>query len=146
MSYSPDQIAIATESFGFWKSTGLPWVSCIGMLAMEDGETSFNPHAVGDRDKAFGPFQWHQDRIDAIKAGCGIDVKTASHLDQLKGAQYELKYGWYKHVWSLLLTVTTISGAVMIGVSDYEQSGSQGRDITRRAALAQHWATVFPNS
>lgn len=59
-------------------------------------ESGINPGARGDKNKAgeytaFGKFQWHQDRVDKIKAGAGIDVKTAGDDDQTKAALWELR-------------------------------------------------------
>jgi len=144
MVYSAAQIAVATESFAFWKASGLPWVSRIGMLAQEDGESSFDPKAIGDKGAAFGPFQPHQDRVDEIEKGSGFDVKTGSHLDQLIGAYWEMKVGWYKHVWPLLMAASTLEEAVTIGVQKFEQSANQAADIARRTALASDLATLFP--
>lgn len=115
-------------------------------MANESGETSFNFKAVGDHDEAFGSFQWHSDRINEMIRGCGIDVRTANHAQQLDAAFYELTEGWYKKVWPLLLSATTLAQAVTVGVEDYEQSASQTSDIAKRGVIAAYLATVFPES
>lgn len=145
MSYSDTQIATARESFKFWKVAGLPRVSCLAAVGDENGESSFVFDVVGDHGEADGSFQIHADRRAEIKSGCGIDMHTASHLDQLKGVQWEMKYGWYKTVWPLLLAATTIDEAVTIFVEKFEQSAAQASDIAKRTAFANYWATVFPD-
>lgn len=134
---------IARESFDFWSPLVRLPVHAFAFLGNEDGETSFRPHVIGDHGEAFGPFQWHATRADAIKAGCGIDVRTAPHLDQLKAAHFEMTAGWYRRVWPTLMATETVENAVRVLVHEYEQSGSQARDIVRRVALAQGWQRAF---
>ncbi|HUB63886.1 MAG TPA: phage tail tip lysozyme [Methylocella sp.] len=141
--YSPEQIAVAAESWKYWKGVGLDDVHAAAWLGNEDGETSFNPRAIGDRGEAFGPAQDHLMRVLAIKQGCGIDIRTAPHLDQLEAIFWEVSQGTYKHVWTKVKATETLQAAVAILVQDYEQSGDQTRDIARRTVLATYWLGQF---
>lgn len=137
--------AVAKESFNFWKGTGLPYVSAIGAVADEQGESSFRvPAQVGDDGTAFGPFQHHMARILAIKMGTGIDMRTATHIEQLQGAYWEMTKGTYRRVWPKLTAAKTLEDAVAVFVVDYEESASQQSDITKRLGFAEYWATQFP--
>ena len=82
--------AVRRESYQFWTSKGYTPAQASGLVANEERESGFNPHAVGDHGQAMGPFQHHADRRELIKQGTGIDIATASHLDQLKAAEWEL--------------------------------------------------------
>ena len=139
-----DQKANATIAFDTLKPK-LPLVSVWAVIGSADGECSLDPKAVGDHGEAFSICQWHAVRANAIKAGCGIDVRTCSFADALKAMEWEMTVGSYRHVWPKLQNATTIWGAVTVLVHDYEQSASQGRDIKRRVALAEKWQAVLPN-
>ena len=143
---SPAQVrAAAAESYAFWISVGAKPVHAYALLGNEDGETSFVFSAVGDHGEAHGMFQWHDARADAILKGCGIDVRKASHADQLRAAHYEMTKGWYKGVWPALMATETIWAAVTLLVAKYEQSALPARDIRRRVGLAQGWQEALPH-
>jgi hypothetical protein len=87
MSHNP----LAETSFLFWLSKGLPRHQACGLVAQEQAESGYNPKAVGDNHHAFGLFQEHSDRCDAIKRHTGIDIlQLPPHEDQLKAAWWEL--------------------------------------------------------
>ena len=138
-----DPNAIAAESFAFWTPLVKSQIHTFALLGDEDGETSFRPHVIGDHGEAFGPFQWHQARVDGMIKGCGIDVRKASHLDQLKAAHWEMTEGSYRRVWPALMATAKLEDAITVLVHIYEGSAQQARDVTRRTALAQNWMTVF---
>jgi hypothetical protein len=135
---------IAAESWGFWRPLVRLPLHAWALLGSEEGETSMRPHVVGDHGEAFGIAQWHGARADAILKGCGIDVRTASHADQLRAQHWEMTEGSYRRVWPALMAAETLWSAVTVLVAKYEQSGSQARDIQRRVGLAEGWAKVFP--
>jgi hypothetical protein len=145
--YSPEQIAVATESWKYWKGLGLDDIHAAAWLGNEDGETSFRPRVEGDDDKAFGPAQHHLARILAIRepppAGCGIDIRTAPHLDQLEAIFWEASKGAYKHVWPKFLAASITLDAITVLVKDYERSGDQAHDIARRTHIANYWLKRF---
>ena len=141
MADQPD--TVARESFNFWSPLVRLPIHAHALLGNEDGETSFRPSVVGDHGEAFGPFQWHEARIEMIRAGCGIDVRSASHLDQLRAAHWEMTEGAYRRVWPALMATTTLWSAVTVLVQKLEQSGSQARDIQRRVGFAEKWAKIF---
>lgn len=161
MAYTSAQIAVAKESWDFWKSVGCDDVHAAAWLGNEDGETSFIPKAMGDAHSAVGPFQWHSARYlimaKAPPHGCGIDIRTASHLDCLKAAYWEStnKASTYRKVWPAFIATTAIDspkdengntvsvGATEVLVRKFEQSGSQDRDISRRTLLSHYWLGKF---
>lgn len=141
-----DQImATARESLEFWRPlVRLPDIHPWALLGSEDGETSFLPHAIGDHGEAYGISQWHAQRADVLALpppkGCGIDVRIASHLDQLRAMHFEMtSVDGYRHVWDHLMAAETIQDAVTVLVREYEHSAQQARDITRRTGLAMVW-------
>ena len=143
---------VALESYNFWKIKTNNQNAIFALLGNEDGETSFILGVVGDKKTggAHSIFQWHQARIDIMKApvpkGCGIDVSdvNCSHLQALEAAYWEMNHApGYNHVWSKLVACTTIKDAVTVLVHDYEHSGSQERDIVRRTAFAEKWQIQF---
>lgn len=139
--YSAAQLAVAKESYAFWKGKGAPdWV-CAAFLGSEDGETSFVFTARGDHDAAGGMSQWHKVRRDQILAHCGIDVWAPDHAKQLAGMYAEMTAPWsaYRHVWSALMATTDVEDAITILVSRFEQSANTARDILRRTGLANYW-------
>lgn len=78
------------ESMKFWMSQGYTQAQAAGLVANEEAESSFNPTKVGDGGRAVGSFQWHPDRAAAILKSTGIDVRSASHIDQLRAAAWEM--------------------------------------------------------
>ncbi len=143
---TPDDVA--RESFAFWQPKVVLPVHTFALLGNEDGETGFKPYAVGDHGEAFGPGQWHLPRIEAMALpppkGCGIDVRTASHLQQLEAWFWEMQHGaGYSHVWANLMATTDIESAVTVLVQQFEHSAMQARDILRRTAYAQKWQRYF---
>lgn len=144
---------VATESYTYWRKTALfSRVAAIGGLAMEQGESSFDPQARGDKVRgeptAFGPFQHHLPRILTMAApppkGCGIDIRNATHLQQLEATHWEITQGPYAKVGKLLAAVTTLEESVETWIKYFEQSKEQDRDYARRLPFAQYWASVFP--
>jgi len=78
---------------GFWMSQGYTKEQAAGIMANMQAESGGNAGSVGDGGAAHGLFQWHEKRRQAIKAGTGIDINTASKADQMKAAAWEMKNG-----------------------------------------------------
>jgi hypothetical protein len=144
--------AIVKESYDFWKASGFTFEQRCGLLGNEEGETSFRPRAIGDHGEAFGIFQWHAGRADLIRdgglvgghkiAGCGIDVRGASHADQLKAALFELQH-FETAAYDALKSAKTIEEAIAALVVKYERSASRSRDISRHVSFAEKWYGIF---
>jgi hypothetical protein len=82
-------------------------------------------------------------RIKQIMKGTGIDMKSASHFDQLRGIYWEVTEGPYKAVWPAFVATNSMVEAIAVLVRRFEQSGSQERDIRRRTNLGNYWANEF---
>ena len=137
------EIERAEESFAFWRRMACMAIyGCYALLAMEEGESDFDPKAEGDHKKAYSIFQWHLDRVLLMKEGCGIDVRTAGHVDALKAAYYELRHSEHKS-WDLLMAAKTLDEAVQIGVIHFERPGNPRADIIKRTAYAEYWQQHF---
>jgi hypothetical protein len=136
-------IDVARESYGLFRDAGADHLTACAWLGNEDGETSFRIGVWGDHHTAFDPAQHHQLRRDQIALpppkGCGINVLTASHADQIRAIIWEMSKGAYKHIWPELIAARTMRDKIAVFVSHFEQSGSQARDIARRTALGNYW-------
>ena len=137
--YNQDQVQNAKIIWTFFKSKGCTATQAAAWVGNIDGETSLVIGPVGDGGEAFGVSQWHSDRINEIKKGTGIDVRTATLEQQLEAVYWEVTKGWYKTVWSKFIATTTLENAIAVLVKYYEQSGSQARDVARRTKLATYW-------
>ena len=81
------------ESFNFWLGKGFTPEQAAGLVANEMHETGMRNNPVGDGGTAYGIGQWHADRAARIKAGTGIDVRSADHADQLAAMWWEMNNG-----------------------------------------------------
>jgi len=136
-----DPTPVAIESYKFWRSVGYDHDGACSWLGNEQGEDSFDNALHGDHGEATGPAQHHRDRIETIKAGCGIDIATASHLDQLRAIDWSTQNEvGYRHVKNHILAAQGIRAKVTVIVAEYEHSGNQARDIDRRTGFAEDWA------
>ena len=139
-----DKVALAKESYDFWRSKGLSDAQAAGMVSQEEGESGFDIHNIGDRGTAHDAFQWHADRRAQILRGTGIDVDTAGHRKQLEAAYWEMQHT-HKNAWNALRAAKTIQDAVAAGVSKFEVSGNQPSDIAKRTPMAERWSHRFAN-
>ncbi len=73
-----------------------PRPAMLGALARAELESSLEPAVIGDHGEAHGLWQWHDDRLAAIKAATGIDIaRGAGVADQCKALDWETtKNGW----------------------------------------------------
>lgn len=134
--------ASAATIYKFWLDAGLTPAQACGLLAQADAESSLNANAIGDHDQAFGLDQWHGDRVAAIKAGCGVDLKKLPPLaDQLKAALWELQHA-EKHALAQIKTATTAYDAGYAACRFWERPGSTAQ-YAKRGAKAEQWAVYF---
>jgi len=73
--------------------TALSWPrsAMLGALARAEMESSLRTAVTGDDGEAHGLWQWHADRIKAIKDGCGIDINKGPDIaTQCKALDWEL--------------------------------------------------------
>ncbi|NTA27395.1 phage tail tip lysozyme [Allorhizobium ampelinum] len=134
----------ALESYRFWREKGLPREAALAMVGNEEGESSFNPRAVGDGGRAGGIMQWHPDRRNAILSGTGIDVygKGTTHRQQLEAAHYEMTKGNESHMWPLLMNAQSVDEATAAAVYKYERPRDKAGETAKRTALAYKWAKL----
>jgi hypothetical protein len=136
---------VALESFHFWTEHSFfkqyKRTSALGLMAMEDGETSFRLGVVGDHGHAWGPFQHQKGRRTEILRLTGIDVATASHLDALAGADYEInKIPPYRRIAEQVEVLTDPEAIVTLLVVKFEQAQNpDNRDVRRRMNLYNFW-------
>lgn len=140
------EITRAIESHNFWLNiVKMPKYGVYALLAMEEGESDFNPNALGDHKEAYSIFQWHLDRVELMLKGCQIDVRTADHIHALKAAYYELRHSEHQS-WDLLVVAKSIDEAVTIGVRHFERPGNPNADIIKRTKYAEYWHDYFEPS
>ncbi|MFT8952973.1 MAG: phage tail tip lysozyme [Gluconobacter sp.] len=84
---SAKQAMTMLQGMGFSRNAAL---GVVGNIAQE---SRFDPNARGDHGTAYGLGQWHNDRVEEILKGTGIDVRDASFEDQIKAYAWELKHG-----------------------------------------------------
>jgi hypothetical protein len=136
--------AAAATILEFWMAHGFTFEQACGLLAQADAESSFNPKVVGDRGLAFGIHQWHADRIDAIKRGCGVDLRKLPPLaDQLTAALWELTHT-EKRAAAAIKETTTAYDAGFAGCRFWERPASPAQ-YSRRGQKAEAWAASFRN-
>jgi hypothetical protein len=132
----------AATIYQFWLAVGLTPAQACGLLAQADAESSLCPKAVGDHGQAFGLDQWHTSRIDAIRNGCGVDLKTLPPLtDQLKGALWELTHT-EKLAFQRIKDAKTSFDAGYVACRYWERPGSTAQ-YARRGDIAEAWAAYF---
>lgn len=137
---SAEAKATEKESWNFWKTQGLSDAGAAAMVATEQGESNFNPRSFGDADTggAHGSFQWHMDRVNKILAVTGIDVRTASHLDQLKAAKWEGEHGdtQARQAWQAVLHATSAAEATRAMTYLFERPRDKPGDTYTRQGYA----------
>lgn len=126
----------------FWTGAGLTLAQACGLLAQADAESSLNPKAVGDHDRAFGLDQWHVSRIDAIRNGCGVDLSRLPPLgDQLKAALWELTHT-ETVAWTKLKATRTAYDAGYAACRYWERPADPAQ-YKKRGDKAEVWLTYF---
>jgi hypothetical protein len=140
-AYSTAQKTIAAAILSFWQNYVPAWTA-IAFVANADRETSLNPKAVGDNDKAFNIGQWHWiPRGAAILTGCGIDIRTASLENALIAMHWELTNVEIA-AWAKIKACTTSTEAARATCEYYQRAGAADAPA-RSAELATMWAAHF---
>lgn len=117
-------------------------IGALGMVAQAQGESAFEPTAIGDHDNAVGLFQLWPERRAAIKAGCGVDITPQTSIeDQCFGVWWELMNVERKAL-SMIKAATTPYEAGYNAEVYYERSGTPG-DPEKRGNFAVTWAQTF---
>ena len=133
----------AKESYDFWRSKGLDHAQAAGLVGMEEGESNFNPRAVGDGGRAHGAFQHHPDRRAAILKGAGIDIDRATHRQQLEAAYWEMTQGNEKEAWAAIKRAKTPGASASAGVYKFERPLDKAGEAFRRGQRANYWSGVL---
>jgi len=132
----------AATIYKYWIAAGFTPAQACGLLAQADAESSLDPNAVGDHGSAFGLDQWHGDRADAIKAGCGVNLRAKPPLaDQLKAALWELTHT-EKTAFTHIKAQATAYDAGFVACRLWERPASMTQ-WAKRGATAQKWANYF---
>ena len=141
----------ALRSYRFWRSKGLSREAALAMVGNEQGESNFNPNAVGDGGLAGGPFQHHRDRRNAILAATGIDMwdNNTSHEKKLEGAYWELTQSndtGARKAWRKMMDANSVDEAVAAAVYDFERPRNKARDTAIRTDNAYRWARTLQDA
>lgn len=136
--------ALGARCFNQWKALNYDNPFALGMLSQGEAECSLNVKAVGDNDSAFGLHQWHSDRCDAIKAGCGIDPRIDNKIEHhVIAANWEL-HNSERAAMLKIDAATTACDAGIAAAVFYERAGAP-LAAQRRGAMAERWAILFTN-
>lgn len=132
----------AKESYDFWIGKGFTPAQAAGLVGMEEGESKFNPRAVGDGGLAHGAFQHHPDRRRAILRGTGINVDTAKHAQQLEAAWWELN-NTERGALAKIKAATSPGEAAAAGVWHFERPDDKAGEARLRGQYANRWHRQF---
>jgi len=143
-------VARARETYDFWRQAGLSHEqACGGPVGAQQRETSFRLPIEGDKrgsdpDKwAYGIFQWHwEPRGRDILKGCGIDIRTASNLEQNKAALWELQH-IEKRAWAEIQAARSLEDCARAWIVFYERSADKISDLKKQVAFGRRWAGEF---
>jgi hypothetical protein len=128
--------------YKFWIANGFTPAQACGLLAQADAESALDPKAVGDHGQAFGLDQWHQARIDAIRNGCGVDLRALPTLeDQLNAALWELQHT-EKMAAAKIRAATTAFDAGHDAARFWERPASTAQ-YAKRGSASEKWAVYF---
>lgn len=134
-----NKTAAAQEAYSFWRGKGLTNEQALGMVANEQGESGFNPGAVGDGGRAKGLYQHHPDRRAAIWRGAGIDMDYPDANAQREGAYWEMTQGKEQAAWRKLKETNTAGEAASVISRFYERPRAVAEAARNRAAIANGW-------
>ena len=133
----------AAKLYNAWRRRGVGDAFAVGMVAQADMEAAFRTDVVGDRDQAFGPYQWHwRPRGQAILAATRIDVRHEDDLDRVvEAAWWELNHT-EKKAFAAISKASTAADAARAACTLFEGAGAADA-AERRAQDAEFWATFF---
>lgn len=133
---------VAATIYKFWLDAGFTPAQACGLLAQADAESSLKPGAVGDHGQAFGLQQWHRERADAIRNGCGVDLSKLPPLaDQLKAALWELEHT-ERNALGEIKSARTAYDAGYNACRFWERPGST-LQYAKRGDKAETWSAYF---
>jgi hypothetical protein len=141
--YSDAQVEVATAIYARWTQPG-SWgkLFAIASVANTDRETSLNPKAIGDQDRAYNIGQWWWSPRGAdICAEIGLDVRDGLLATGLAAMDYEFS-GPMNNVLRRILACTTVEDAAEAFDRYYEIAGAPDA-IARSRTLATAWAQHF---
>jgi hypothetical protein len=112
-------------------------------------ESKLDPTANGDNNTAFGAFQWHNDakngyRIDKIRNGTGIDVKSGSYQDSLDAAVWEYKNNPdLAKSWKRFQNANGAGAKASIFGHDFEAPADKAKRMLESASLATQLVSSY---
>ncbi len=147
-----------------FKAHGLGNAAALAMLTMAEAESSLDPNAMGDyvdaagkrlpwsahptgTPGAFGLFQWHPARLNAVKAQTGVDIQAAviaakgDVQAQCEAAWWELTHG-AGYGLKAIESAQTAYGAAVQATALFEKAGMLNA-AQRRGAMAERWTVYF---
>lgn len=135
--------SLAARCLNEWIALGATDRVGYGMIANHEAECAFKISAVGDKGRAFGLGQWWSPRIETIRAGTGIDVRTEPLIERhVQAAYWELTKGPYQHAWKAICASQTASEAAQLACKMWEGAGAPNA-MQRRGAMATRWEAFF---
>lgn len=140
-AYTAAQHATAAAIWDADKAAGYDDETCAACVANADRECSFLLLARGDKGEAGGISQWHSARRLIIKKNTDIDVWTASAAEQARAMQLEMSAKWssYRKIDADLRAAVGLEAKCHVLIKEFEQSGSQDRDLARQVPMAVYW-------
>ena len=132
---------VATEIYDVFRRVGATHAQAIGILANVSVESGFDPRAVGDHGQARGLVQMHADRRAAILRGCGINMATASAVDQARGIIWQLQHR-ETGAWHAIQRAATPAAAAAC-CQFYERPGDLSGRMAVRERIANELAREF---
>jgi hypothetical protein len=128
--------------YKFWLAGGFTPAQACGLLAQAEAESALDPKAVDAHGQAFGLDQWRAPRVDAIRTGCGVDLRTLPPLEeQLKAALWELQHT-EKHALNQIKATKTAFDAGYAAARFWERPAHVAQ-YAKRGAAAEKWAAYF---
>lgn len=117
-------------------------IGACGIVAQAQGESAFEPTAIGDHDNAVGLFQLWPARRMAIRLGCGINITPQTSIaDQCAGIWWELQNP-ERHALAMIQAAKTPYDAGYAASKYYERSAIAS-DPDKRGNFAVTWAVTF---
>ncbi|MBB96923.1 MAG: hypothetical protein CML68_20290 [Rhodobacteraceae bacterium] len=123
---------VARQIWDFFRAKGLAPHQVAAIVGNAAGESSFNPHAVGDNGTSFGLFQHHAGR------GAGL-LSAVGGMSGLGNVEAQLEY-----VWRELLTSENGVLNRLLASANVEEATSiwmRGFERPSEASMASSWST-----
>ena len=132
------------SSYVVSKMEGLGWTrnQAIGIAANIQGESSFNPAAIGDDGQAFGLAQWHPDRQAEFQRVFGKPIKDSTADEQLEFIDYELR-NTEKKAGDLLAKSLSPREAADVFTRYYERPKDPDAESAKRSLLAEEYQKQY---